>query len=267
MNQNQEVKIGTKSIVVRICDVCNNRCAHCCFSCGPENKQRMSIDVAQRINDYFQDTKSEIYWFNMMGGEPTIHPQYEKIVDCFGKRHIRFVTNGWWINRDKPRDRFVEFLKSHDNLYIGVSRDRYHPKGVGDKAYNFLMNLGFKDDFGLSTPNPDDEDGSIVAVGRAFHNFINYQRSLFSCYCHTSNTRNTSFTVLEDGTITHCPFGIFPIGHINKISFNDLEEKKKKYVKSWDDMMSCTECYKYWLFRARYKAIENGYKIYEETPL
>jgi len=246
-----------QSIVVRITDFCNNKCAHCCFECSPNNKNFMNIEVIKKINDVFADTKEVCYWFNVMGGEPTLHKNYEDLIEIFKGRHVRLVTNGWWINNDKARDRFLTFLNSTGVIiHVGVSRDKFHPKGVGDRAFAFLQEHKIADDFGLSTPNSENEEDSIASVGRAFHNNIGYMRSVFGAYCQTSNTRNTSFTILEDGTITHCPFGIWPIGTLDD-GIDRLYKEKEVRVKRWEDaMVTCRSCYQTWEFRGRFKAAE-----------
>lgn len=265
-----EVPIGNRSVVVRITDHCNNQCKHCCFTCGTKNDQFMSQDVAQAINDYFQDTATTKWWFNMMGGEPTLHPDYEKIMGCFSKRPVRLVTNGWWIRNEAAKKRFIDFLLGTDlKMHVGVSRDKFHIHNTGVDAFAFLQGQGVKDDFGLSTPNPEDEEGSIAMVGRAYWNEIGrWDLNTFGCYCQSSNTRNNSFTVLEDGTATHCPFGLYPIGNVLKTKLEDLDAKKKEMTARWlDSDLSCRRCYEFWEMRARRIAIGRGYDIYTRSPL
>jgi hypothetical protein len=197
-----------------------------------------------------------------MGGEPTLHKNYEDLVEVLAGRHVRFVTNGWWVNNEKAKERLLSFLKStQTKIHVGVSRDKFHPKGVGEKAFAFLMKNKIDDDFGLSTPNPEDEEGSIASVGRAYDNYIGHMRSSFSAYCQTSNTRNTSFTVLEDGTITHCPFGIWPMGFLDD-GIKELYEMKEHMTQTWRKaFVTCCSCYQLWLFRGRVK-YKDDYPIF-----
>ena len=252
-----------QSIVVRITDFCNNQCAHCCFDCSPHGTNFMSLDTIRLLSKVFEDNSEVCYWFNVMGGEPTLHPDYEQLIDVFEGRHVRIVTNGWWINNEKAKDRFLNFcLNTKAEIHVGVSRDKFHPKGVGDRAFQFLQENKVDDDFGLTTPNPDDEEGSIASVGRAFHNQIGYMRSLFQAYCQSSNTRNTSFTVLEDGTVTHCCFGIWPIGNIKDGVEKLYLEKEIKTEKFSKMDLTCVNCYRAWEMGGRYK-FSKEYKIYE----
>lgn len=203
-----------------------------------------------------------------MGGEPTILKNYEEILESFAGRNVRLVTNGWWINRENHKDRFLSFIKSTKvKVKVGVSRDGYHPKGVGTRAFDFLMANKVEDDWGLTTPNPNDEEASLVSVGRAYDNGIGYMRSAFGCYCQSSNTRNTSFTVLEDGTVTFCPFGIYPIGFLED-GVEHLDAEKQRLRGLWDKhVMSCRSCYEAWLFKYGRLAVEKGYSIYDKTSL
>jgi len=224
----------------------------------------MPVEIMQKINKVFADTNDVCYWFNVMGGEPTLHPDYEKLIEILAGRHVRLVTNGWWINNPKAKERLLNFLTSTKAImHVGVSRDKFHPAGVGEKAFAFLQEHKIDDDFGLSSPDPDDEEGSIASVGRAFHNYIGYMRSTFGAYCQSSNTRNTSFTVLEDGTVTHCPFGIWPIGKLED-GIDVLYEEKEERVKRWDEISpSCRNCYQTWEFRGRFRSSEE-FPIYKK---
>ena len=265
-----EVPIGNRSVVVRITDFCNNTCRHCCFSCSPKNKLFMNLETAQKINSYFTNTEIDKWWFNVMGGEITLHPNYEDIINSFGERNIRLVTNGWWINNEKAKDRFIKFMKSSKaEIHVGVSRDQHHPPNIGNLAFDYLMSLNFKDDFGLSTPDPINEDKSIAMVGRAWWNEIgDYMLNHFSSYCQSSNTRDTSFTVLEDGTITFCPFGILPIGSVYDSTMEDLNVAKEKLRKNiYNNCISCYNCYQHWEMGLKNKCIEMGYSIYNKEEI
>ena len=254
-----------QSIVVRITNFCNNHCEHCCFECGPECDLFMSPDIMELINTRFADTKDVCYWFNVMGGEPTLHPNYENLIETLAGRHVRFVTNGWWINNERAKNKFITFLKrTKAIMHVGVSRDKFHPAGVGEKAFKYLMDEKIDDDFGLSAPNPEDEEGAVASVGRAYWNYIGYMRSTFGAYCLSSNTRNTSFTVLEDGTVTHCPFGIWPIGNVSD-SIEDLYEEKIHRTERWNEISpSCRSCYEVWLMKGRIK-IAKDYPIFTKN--
>lgn len=222
----------------------------------------MSLDTMTKLAKTFADSNSTCFWFNMMGGETTLHPKYEDMVGVLAGRHVRFVTNGWWIDNPKAKDRMTEFVKTTKAiLHVGVSRDRFHPEGVGVRAFDYLMSIGADDDFGLSAPDPDDEEGAIASVGRAFDNYLGAMRSTFGAYCQSSNTRNTSFTVLEDGTVTHCPFGIYPIGNIED-GLETLDEIKAIITDKWDRLMlTCRSCWQNWIFGAKYR-YSKEYPIY-----
>jgi len=252
-----------RSIVVRITDFCNNKCDHCCFSCSPKGTNFMSLETMVSLADVFKDNDSICYWFNVMGGEPTLHPDYEKLINVLSLRHVRLVTNGWWINNEKAKTRFLKFLnETKAEMHVGVSRDKFHPKGVGDAAFEFLQENKINDDFGLTTPDPDDEEGSIASVGRAFDNYIGYMNSTFMAYCESSNTRNTSFTVLEDGTVCHCPFGIWPIGSLID-GIEALYENKMKRIEKFKKFdLTCRNCWSCWETRGRL-FFEEKYPIYK----
>jgi len=96
-------KSNTSKVELEITTVCNLRCYNCDRSCrqapSPENMSLQQIHT-------FVDESSQLNhdWINIaiLGGEPTLHPRFFKILDImniYKKKHpgtrIELVTNGY----------------------------------------------------------------------------------------------------------------------------------------------------------------------------
>ena len=73
---------------------CNLRCSHCYVSSGPDVGKHMPVEVAERALRFFAE--QGIHDIRLTGGEPSIHPDFEQIIDMaldqsFG---VGIVTNG-----------------------------------------------------------------------------------------------------------------------------------------------------------------------------
>jgi hypothetical protein len=213
MTENQCPPEG-RVITVRLTAKCLYQCAHCGFECGPKRTEVMPLEVARRVRSVFE---GHVAWLNVMGGEITLLPDYEKLLEALHFTTLRVVTNGWWVDSEKARTKLVEVVRGlaseEHPVYIGVSRDRFHPAGVGDRAHEWLRSQAkFNDDWGFTaTKDPKEEERSVVPVGRAYWNELGDEMlRMFGAYCQ-AHRNNRSMTVLEDGTVTFCMFGAWPI--------------------------------------------------------
>ena len=82
---------------IQITNKCNMNCAHCCFSCG-SNGIDMSIKTYKKALKLCEEYDSPPF---ICGGEPTLHPQFEKILllainsaSIIGEYEVGIVTNG-----------------------------------------------------------------------------------------------------------------------------------------------------------------------------
>lgn len=73
---------------------CNLACSHCYVSAGPRLKERMSLEIFRRIVDVL--SSQGIDDFRLTGGEPTIHPEFNEMLDLLNSKQIspRLITNG-----------------------------------------------------------------------------------------------------------------------------------------------------------------------------
>ena len=243
-------------ITIRLTTKCCYTCEHCCFECGPKRTDVMPLDIAKQVKDCFE---GHVGWLNVMGGEVTLLPDYEELLDALHFVPLRIVTNGWWVNNEKARTKLVGVVRkltsSGPPVFLGISRDRFHPAGVGDKAMKWLQSqVKFNEDWGFTaTKDPKEEERAVAPVGRAYDNYLGDPiLTMFSAYC-SAHRANQSMTVLEDGKVTFCEFGARPMGNLRH-GFEELEETRLRMSKVF--ISSCRSCWLNWTCGGEAKAKE-----------
>ena len=215
----------------------------------------MSIDVARQVRTCFE---GHVDWLNVMGGEITLIPNYPELLEAMHFTPLRIVTNGWWVKNAQARVKLLETVRSLSAsgppVFIGISRDRYHPDGVGDQAFEWLQqNTQFNEDWGFTaTKDQDEENRAIAPVGRAWHNELGDEMlRMFSAYCH-AHRHNRSMTVLEDGSVTFCSFGAWPMGYL-WWGFDELEEIRQSMSKVF--IPNCVSCWRSWVYGGKQRSL------------
>lgn len=95
-------------LFLELTPACNNRCPGCS---NVFTTRRMEaplsgdewIELIERIRPY-------VRWLKLTGGEPTLHPDFERIVAFLNRRGIpfRLLTNGRWPSFERTLARLVE---------------------------------------------------------------------------------------------------------------------------------------------------------------
>lgn len=83
--------------LLEICDFCNLRCPVCYASSGPERQQFRSLDEITRMLDAIVRNEGQPDVVQISGGEPTLHPEFFRVLDmCKARpiRHLMLNTNG-----------------------------------------------------------------------------------------------------------------------------------------------------------------------------
>lgn len=125
---------NSRNITFIVTKDCQLACKYC-YLVGKNEKERMSLDVAQKAVDYIlsQDCNQDAVTFDFIGGEPFLEIDLiDKICDYiktelfrrghpwFNAYRFSFSTNG--INYDsRTVQRFIS--KNHDHLSIGITID------------------------------------------------------------------------------------------------------------------------------------------------
>lgn len=116
---------------IMITDICNLNCCYCFANEFVNNDEisHISIDSFEKILDFIETAKGEEQ-VGLIGGEPTLHPEFNRLLEILNKRDkIRDVvifTNGICIDRY-----FEQLLNSKIHLLINCNS----PKIIGEYSY------------------------------------------------------------------------------------------------------------------------------------
>ena len=83
--------------LVEICDYCNLRCPICYAGSGPERQQFRTLPEIEAMLDAVVRNEGEPDVVQISGGEPTLHPDFFRVLDLAKARPIRHLmvnTNG-----------------------------------------------------------------------------------------------------------------------------------------------------------------------------
>ncbi len=138
--------MNIKTIYVEITNQCNLNCATC-YNRSGLNRKRIELSFEQIENIIKLFLPYGLKRFLLSGGEPTLHSEFERILDLIDKYpQITFgiVTNG--TNQNK---KLLEFLNTRDNLKLQISLDgsceeqNAKTRGTGnfEKTVNFARQI------------------------------------------------------------------------------------------------------------------------------
>ena len=89
--------------LIEIADHCNLRCPICYSSSGPEREEFRSLETIERMLDAVVRNEREPDVIQISGGEPTLHPDFFRVLDLAKERpikHLMVNTNGIRIARE-----------------------------------------------------------------------------------------------------------------------------------------------------------------------
>jgi 7,8-dihydro-6-hydroxymethylpterin dimethyltransferase len=99
--------------LIEICDYCNLECPVCYAESGPARQEFRSLETIERMLDAVVRNEGEPDVVQISGGEPTLHPDFFRVLDMAKARPIRHLmvnTNGVRIARDSA---FVDRVASY----------------------------------------------------------------------------------------------------------------------------------------------------------
>lgn len=126
---------------------CNQKCAYCFgmdatfISKDTPEARELSIDNLIKVMDFMK--KSGVLRFNMIGGEPTLHPRFKEIYETISNNGFSVIV----FSNGVIKKQIADFLSKKDNLEVILLNIR-HPKeySAGDwsKIIYVLSRLGGK---------------------------------------------------------------------------------------------------------------------------
>lgn len=146
---------------------CNAECSICCFKCGPESHEKLSLE---KMLSYIDQAKNidDITSISLTGGEPFL--EYRSLVQLIKRTtdngmSASTITNGYWATSyKKAYDRLSE-LKHYGLKHLNISHDKYHQEYVHSECVKNLLDAALQ--LGIATTlvmvaTKNDSVGSIV---------------------------------------------------------------------------------------------------------
>lgn len=107
--------------LIEICDYCNLSCPICYAESGPARQQFRSLEQIEAMLDAVVRNEGEPDVVQISGGEPTLHPDFFKVLELAKARPIRHLmvnTNGIRIAQDEAfAARLAEFMPDFE-IYL-----------------------------------------------------------------------------------------------------------------------------------------------------
>lgn len=248
---------------LQITEKCNMTCEHCCFKCTIRKKHGKYETIKDSI--YFI-SKYDDNAITIGGGEPTLHPQFFKILKkCIENfDYIWIATNGSMTKKMYRLIDIIEqsdneiFLKSREQLHIALSLDYYHSnineniEGYWkEQSKNNIFN--YNNNHNYSIHNVTKNEYGVIPEGRAKNNRYVYAERKNSCVCN-------DLFIKPDGKIKLCGCKNSPvIGNV----YNGIEEKWQDIIYN-DDSYNDYKCYKYISDKSIRKKLKLSVKINKE---
>jgi uncharacterized radical SAM superfamily Fe-S cluster-containing enzyme len=107
--------------LVEICDYCNLRCPVCYAASGPERQQFRTLPQIEEMLDAVVRNEGHPDVVQLSGGEPTVHPEFFKIVELAKARpikHLMVNTNGVRIAEDEDFVKRLSDYKEDFEVYL-----------------------------------------------------------------------------------------------------------------------------------------------------
>lgn len=107
--------------LIEICDYCNLSCPICYAESGPTRQQFRSLEQIEQMLDAVVRNEGEPDVVQISGGEPTLHPDFFKVLELAKARPIRHLmvnTNGIRIAQDEAfAAQLAEFMPDFE-IYL-----------------------------------------------------------------------------------------------------------------------------------------------------
>ena len=128
---------------IQITTRCNMKCAHCCYSAGPEGED-MSFDMFKMILDKWGKQMAELdnNLIILGGGEPTIHPDFWKMIMYSTSYGIPWVATNGKLTEDAL---LLADLGKKGKVSSVLSLDKWH-EPIAQKVIDAFKN-GFEEGF------------------------------------------------------------------------------------------------------------------------
>ena len=128
---------GPHRLSVELANICNLHCSYCFRSADnlySQHAEFFPLELLRRIVSEAREA-AHITHVNFTGGEPTLHPQFNEILETIASADLQtsFVTNGWHFERIWPALSSNRRAVSHVAFSVdGIDRETHdHWRGAG----------------------------------------------------------------------------------------------------------------------------------------
>lgn len=120
------------TMIFEITERCNLSCPTCFSASGPQETWRMSLeDFQQKLERLLSEGKRDADMVQLSGGEPTLHPDLERMVELCISRGIRKVyinTNGIRIAKEPELVARLAAIAGRDRLQFYLQFDGFEER-------------------------------------------------------------------------------------------------------------------------------------------
>lgn len=120
---------------INITENCDLNCAWC-YQQNKRSKEHLALHDLAFLQEVFKIL--DIHSITLIGGEPTIHPQFDSILKCFQGYDITLVTNGL---------AFSNFVFLENSIKSGIRNIALSFKGVDRKSFQQCSQVDRFDEF------------------------------------------------------------------------------------------------------------------------
>ena len=162
--------------LVEICDACNLTCPICYAGSGQHRTEFRTLEQVEAMLDCVVRNEKQPDVVQISGGEPTLHPEFFRVLEMCKQRPIRHLmvnTNGIRIAQDEQfAERLAEFMPEFE-VYLQFDSLRREPlmqlrgadlRSIRQKALERLNKLGISTTLVVTVERGvnDGELGSII---------------------------------------------------------------------------------------------------------
>lgn len=173
MNAEAPVVQRSDCAFLLLTESCNLHCHHCYVDAGPAVGRHMPLRVVERAFDLLGDLGIDDV--RLTGGEPSVHPEFDRILESARCRNIRLgmASNGVsLLNNGRARELFSTLSRCWISLYGASAESHSRISGRAEKTfYETINQVGTLASQGcwiglsvLASPGDSNNVGNLMSV-------------------------------------------------------------------------------------------------------